>query len=202
MSDPNKSVLENPPVVLASSSHSRCELLERLGIRFRQEAPRINETALPGETPRELVLRLAREKTAAVSDAHPAAIIIGSDQVAVRGDDILGKPGDRDTAIQQLLDCSGQDVRFLTSVCVLDSRTGLSEQHVDVTTVRFRALTPPLVETYVDRDRPLDCAGGFRAEGLGIALFEEISSRDPTALIGLPLIWLSGVLPGLGVALI
>ncbi len=202
MSDPVKSAPANPPVVLASSSRSRRELLKRLGIRFRQDAPRIDESAVPGESPRDLVLRLARKKAAAVSDAHPGAIIIGSDQVAVRGDDILGKPGDRDTAIAQLVESSGQEVRFLTSVCVLDSRTGLVEQYVDITTVRFRTLTPQLVEKYVDRDRPLDCAGGFRAEGLGIALFEEISSQDPTALIGLPLIWLSGVLPGLGVALV
>ena len=202
MSDPEKSAPENPAVVLASSSRSRRALLERLGIRFGQDAPRIDESALPGESPRDLVLRLAREKAVAVSDAHPAAIIIGSDQVAVRGDDILGKPGDRDTAIEQLLESSGQEVRFLTSVYVLDSRTGHTEQHVDVTTVRFRALTPQLVAKYVDRDRPLDCAGSFRAEGVGIALFKEINSQDPTALIGLPLIWLTGVLPGLGVALV
>ncbi len=202
MSDPEKSAPENPAVVLASSSRSRRELLERLGIRFRQDAPHIDESALPGESPRDLVLRLAREKAVAVSDAHPAAIIIGSDQVAVRGDDILGKPGDRDTAVEQLLESSGQEVRFLTSVYVLDSRTGHAEQYVDITTVRFRALTPQLVAKYVDRDRPLDCAGSFRAEGVGIALFKEINSQDPTALIGLPLIWLSGVLPGLGVALL
>lgn len=202
MPDARKSDPKTPTLVLASSSRSRRDLLERLGIRFRQDAPHIDETALPGETPKELVLRLAQAKATAVGSAHPGAIIIGSDQVAVHGHVMLGKPGDRDEAIRQLLDCSEQEIRFLTSVCVLDSRTSVTEQYIDVTTVRFRALTLQRVQSYIDREQPLDCAGSFRAEGLGIALFEEISSQDPTALIGLPLIWLSGVLPKLGIAVI
>lgn len=202
MPDARKSDAKTPTLVLASSSRSRRDLLERLGIRFRQDAPHIDETALPGETPKELVLRLAQAKATAVGAAHPGAIIIGSDQVAVHGHVMLGKPGDRDEAIRQLLDCSEQEIRFLTSVCVLDSRTSVTEQYIDVTTVRFRALTLQRVQSYIDREQPLDCAGSFRAEGLGIALFEEISSQDPTALIGLPLIWLSGVLPKLGIAVI
>jgi septum formation protein len=147
-----------------------------------------------------MATRLARSKAAAIAADNPRAIVIASDQVAVRDDEVLSKPGTEARAVEQLTECSGRAVEFLTAVCVIDGRQPASEPflHVDVTRVQFRRLDPGEIERYVRRDRPLDCAGGFRCEGLGIALFERIDSQDPTALIGLPLIWVAGVLGQIG----
>ena len=188
-----------PGLILASGSPYRRGLLERLGLPFVQDPPGIDEPIAAGEAPAEAVMRLARAKATAVLARHPGAIVIGSDQVAVRGDEILGKPGDAEHAAAQLTRSGGRQVEFLTGVCVLGGpRRAEPEEHMDITRVVFRPLTPEEIRRYVERDMPFDCAGSFRAEGLGIALFERIDSQDPTGLIGLPLIWLAQALRRLG----
>ena len=201
---PDESLPTAPPtLVLASGSRYRRALLERLGLSFVQETPAVDETIAPGESPADAARRLARAKARAVQARHPAAIVIGSDQVAVRGDEILGKPGTPERAVQQLTLSAGRHVEFLTAVCVLSgAQPDEPEEHIDITRVAFRPLTPVEIRNYVQRDTPEDCAGSFRAEGLGIALFERIDSQDPTGLIGLPLIWLSQALRRLGMPVI
>jgi septum formation protein len=192
-----------PDLVLASASPYRRALLERLGLPFRQRSADIDETPQRGESPADLVMRLARSKARAVASAETGAIVIGSDQVAVRGDDILGKPGNADEAMAQLARSAGRHVEFLTAVCILaPGREEEPEEHMDITRVVFRPLEAGEIRRYVDADRPLDCAGSFRAEGLGIALFERIDSQDPTGLVGLPLIWVAQALRRLGVEII
>lgn len=186
-------------LILGSESPYRRALLERLGLPFRTEAANIEEGLQEGETPAEAVMRLARAKARAVLDRNPGAIVIGSDQLAVRGDEILGKPGDTIKAAEQLTRSAGCAVEFLTGVCVISgARPAEPEEHMDITRVVFRPLTPAQIRSYIERDQPLDCAGSFRAESLGIALFERVDSQDPTGLIGLPLIWLSQALDRLG----
>jgi len=188
-----------PELVLASASPYRRALLERLGLPFVQDPPALDEHIAAGEAPAEAVMRLARAKAAAVLARHPGAIVIGSDQVAMRGDELLGKPGDAEHAALQLTRSGGRQVEFLTAVCVLGgSPSAEPEEHMDITRVVFRPLTPEEIRRYIERDQPFDCAGSFRAEGLGIALFERIDSQDPTGLIGLPLIWLAQALGRLG----
>ncbi len=187
-------------LVLASTSPYRRALLERLGLPFECAAPATDETSRPGESARELAQRLARLKAESVAARHPDGIVIGSDQVAARGADLLGKPGSVERCIEQLARSSGREVEFLTAVHVQDARSGRAESHVDRTVVRFRTLGRDEIERYVTADRPLDCAGGFKAESLGIALFERIESEDPTGLTGLPLIWLCGALRRAGIA--
>lgn len=188
-----------PELLLASSSRYRRELLERLGVPFTQVAPGIDEQFGKDETPADAVLRLARSKAEAVLAQHPAAIVVASDQVALRGDEILGKPGSVEAAVSQLSLSAGRQVEFLTGVCVIrGDRRSEPEEHMDITRVVFRPLAPEEIRNYIERDAPLDCAGSFRAEGLGIALFERIDSQDPTGLIGLPLIWLAQALRRLG----
>ena len=179
----------------------------RLGIPFSCAAPNIDESAQAGERAGELVKRLARQKALAVAAAHPGAWIIGSDQVAVRVDDadgetILGKPGSAPACIEQLRGCSGRTVTFMTAVAVLESGLeGKAIEFTDSTRVMFRVLDDATIERYVAREMPLDCAGGFKSEALGITLFESIVSVDPTALIGLPLIRLAAALRTGGFAL-
>jgi septum formation protein len=181
-------------LILASTSPYRRQLLARLGLAFDCVAPGADETRLPGEPAADMAVRLARLKAEAVAARHPGAIVIGSDQVALRGTDVLGKPGTVEKCREQLRQSSGREVVFLTAVHVIDGATGRAESHVDRTTVRFRVLADDEIERYVERDQPLDCAGGFKAEALGIALFERIESVDPTGLTGLPLSWLCGAL--------
>ena len=188
-----------PRVILASTSPYRRELLRRLCLPFDCEPPGCDERPLPGEAADALALRLARAKAGAVAARHPGCIVIGSDQVAVRGEEVLGKPGTVERCVEQLARSSGREVEFLTAVHVVDGRHGRSESHLDRTRVVFRALDDAEVSRYVAADRPLDCAGGFKAESLGIALFERIESVDPTALTGLPLAWLSGALRRAGI---
>ena len=185
-------------LILASTSRYRAGLLSRLGRPFATEAPGIDEAPLAGECPRDQVLRLARAKAAAVAAHHPRAWVLGSDQLATRDGEVLGKPGDSDRCEAQLLASSGRRVDFLTAVCLLRGLDGRRLEHVDTTIVQFRALSPGEVSRYVQREQPLDCAGGFKCEGLGIALFERIESVDPTALIGLPLIWVAQALREVG----
>jgi septum formation protein len=186
------------PLFLASSSPYRRLLLERLGLAFEVHPPGVSETHLAGEPPAERARRLALEKARAVAAEHPGAIVIGSDQVAVAGDQILDKPGDAARARAQLAQLSGKSARFYSACAVLGGKPAAQLAYTDTTTVLFRTLTAAEIERYVAREQPYDCAGGFKAEGLGIALFERIENSDPTALIGLPLIWLAGALRGLG----
>ena len=192
--------LPSPRVVLASQSTYRRELLGRLLTTFESLAPGVDESRHAGEPPAELALRLARLKAAAGASLHPGAVVIGSDQVAALGDDLLGKPGTEARAVAQLLQCSGQLVAFHTAVCVTGPDT--TSVHVDLTAVRFRALTRREAERYVAADQPLDCAGSFKAERRGVLLLESIETRDPTAIQGLPLIWLAHTLVAHGVALL
>ena len=189
-----------PRLVLASTSAYRRALLERFNLPFECVVPNVDETSLPGESALALAQRLARSKAEAVAARYPESVVIGSDQVAVRGLDRLGKPGSVERCIEQLEHSSGREVEFLTAVHVVNGPAGNAESHVDRTVVRFRRLSRPEIERYVAADHPIDCAGGFKAESLGIALFERIESSDPTSLTGLPLIWLSHALRRAGIA--
>jgi septum formation protein len=194
--------LKDPPrLILASTSSYRRALLERLGCPFDSIPPEVPEDRLSDEAPQALAARLAQWKAEAVSARFASALVVGSDQVAVRGGDLLGKPGDDARCREQLAASSGRDVVFLTAVHVVDGRSQRHETHVDRTIVRFRNLGGEEIARYVAADRPYDCAGGFKAEALGIALFERIESTDPTALTGLPLIWVAGALRRAGLAI-
>ncbi len=195
---PGVTATSPPALVLASGSRYRRELLGRLGLAFTCQSPDIDETALPGEAPADTALRLARSKAMAVAEGRPTALVIGSDQVAELQGRALGKPGNHEAACRQLADCSGRTVRFRTAVCIVRSRDGRRLEHVDTTEVRFRTLDPVQIDAYLRMDRPYDCAGSFKVESAGIALFESVHSTDPTALTGLPLIWVSGALARLG----
>jgi septum formation protein len=187
-------------LILASTSPYRRQLLARLGLPFECVAPEVDETRLPGEPATQLAARLARRKAEAVAHRYPGAVVIGSDQVALRGLDVLGKPGTVERCREQLQASSGQVVVFQTAVHVIDATTGSADSHIDRTVVVFRELTAAEIDRYIERDRPLDCAGGFKAEALGIALFESIESSDPTGLTGLPLAWVCAALRRAGYA--
>jgi len=186
-------------VVLASTSRYRRELLARVLSSFRCVAPEVDESALPGEAPEDLVRRLARAKAERVAERCPGAVVIGSDQLAAAGGGVLGKPGSLEPARAQLRALSGQSVRFLTAVAVLDAASGAVLESLDSTEVLFRALDDAEIDAYLAREQPFDCAGSFKSEALGIALFERIRSDDPTALVGLPLIATCRLLRRLGV---
>jgi septum formation protein len=170
--------------------------LARLGLPFEAKAPDTPELAIEGEAPAAMAARLALAKARSID--IPDALVIGSDQVASLDGQLLRKPGDRATAVRQLQACQGRTVFFDTAVAVIDTRTGATLEHVDRTEVRFASLETAALDRYVQREQPLDCAGSFKSEGLGVALFERIDSSDPTALIGLPLIWLARALRDLG----
>ena len=194
--------MKNKPLILASASIYRQELLKRLGLPFIAASPDINESPLPGELPAATASRLAAEKAQALAARHPSAYIIGSDQVAVLGDTRLGKPGDHATAINQLQIASGKTVFFHTALCVLDTDSGRSQVSVATNEVKFRVLSNEQIERYLLAEKPYDCAGSAKSEGLGIALIEHIRGDDPNALIGLPLIQLVTALQNLGVTVI
>ncbi|HEY8521210.1 MAG TPA: Maf family nucleotide pyrophosphatase [Gammaproteobacteria bacterium] len=179
-------------LLLASTSPYRRELLARLGLPFETLAPRADETPRSGEPPRELALRLARAK--AESALPTDAVVIGSDQVPSLDGRPLAKPGSHAAALEQLLACQGKTVAFYTAVVVIDAADGRRWETVDRTDVAFRTLGRDDLDRYLAAERPYDCAGGFKAEGLGVVLFERIVSEDPTALIGLPLIALARML--------
>ena len=191
----NRSV---PRIVLASSSPYRRELLQRLLDDFTCVSPDVDEASRTGEPAADLVRRLAREKAEAVAAARPDSLVIGADQLAIRGERVIGKAGNHAEALEQLLEASGRSLQFLTAVCVLDPRAGQPSEHTDVTEVRFRRFDRGLAEAYLRRDEPYDCAGSFRVERAGVVLFESVSTRDPTALVGLPMIWLANLLRELG----
>jgi septum formation protein len=188
-----------PCLILASTSAYRRELLGRLRVPFASLPPGCDEQRLPDEPAPALSMRLARLKAETVAAGHPHSVVIGSDQVALRGTEILGKPGSVERCTEQLLRSSGREVVFLTAVHVVDGRNRRAESHLDHTVVRFRELAAAEIARYILADAPLECAGGFKAESLGIALFDRIESNDPTALTGLPLIWLSAALRRAGI---
>ncbi len=191
----------HPPLVLASTSPTRRELLRRLGMPFEVHAPQVDETALPGEPPAALALRLARAKAEAAAAQFPAHLIIGSDQVAVVGARVLGKPGDRARAAEQLALSSGQVMVFQTAVCLFSSITGQVATRLVPFDVELRRLSSADIEHYLDREQPFGCAGSLRSEGLGVTLCERMCGDDPTALLGLPLIALCELLRTEGVSL-
>ncbi|MFC5437613.1 Maf family protein [Rhodanobacter umsongensis] len=190
-----------PRIVLGSTSRYRAELLRRLVPDFEQCAPGTDETPRAGEAPAERALRLAIAKAAAAARGQHNSLIIGSDQVAELDGQVLDKPGTAERACAQLRASSGREVHFHTALCLLDTRDGHQHAHVDHTRVRFRELAAPEIARYIERERPLDCAGSFKCEGLGISLFESIDNRDPSALIGLPLIALARMLRDAGIVL-
>ena len=175
-------------LVLASTSPFRKQLLERLNIPFETFSPDVDETPLDGESPEDLVVRLSEAKARAGSAAFPDALIIGSDQVAVCGEDVLGKPGNHDKACEQLTRLAGQQVSFLTGLCLLDTASGSLRLEMVPFHVHFRALGEAQIERYLRYEQPYNCAGSFKSEGLGISLFESMQGDDPNALVGLPLI--------------
>jgi septum formation protein len=186
-------------LVLASSSAYRKELLSRLQLPFEVAIPDIDETPLAGETPSATALRLAREKAAAVAAKMPGAIVIGSDQVATLDDEQIGKPGNHANALAQLQKMRGREVIFHTALCVWDGRDGTAQVEDIQTVVKFRDLPDAELDAYLRIEQPYDCAGSAKNEALGIAILERIDSNDPTALTGLPLIALTGMLRNIGV---
>jgi len=186
-------------VVLASSSPYRKMLLQRLGLPFTTFAPAVDESQHAGEVPTDLVIRLARHKARAIAIRFPAALIIGADQVATLGSQMLGKAGDFQRAAEQLILMRGRPVTFLTGICVLDAAQGTEQVECVPYTVHMRNYTDEELQSYLLREQPYDCVGSFKSEGLGIALFEKMSGDDPTALIGLPLITLTRMLANAGI---
>lgn len=184
----------SPRIVLASSSSYRKSLVNRLGIACEAMAPDIDEGALPDEAPGETALRLAQEKARKIAEAETTALIIGSDQVAVLDGQPIGKPGSHAAATLQLEAMSGKTVVFHTALCLLNAATRRLQLKSVPTTVRFRELDTGQIENYLRQDQPYDCAGSAKIEALGISLVEQVESSDPTALIGLPLIALVGML--------
>lgn len=186
--------MPEPSLILASGSRYRRELLERLGLPFRTCSPDVDESARPGERPRETAVRLARAKAEAGGRHFPADWVIGSDQVAELDGAPLGKPGDLENARRQLRDASGREVLFHTALCLRNARLDRAHETLVTTPVAFRRLADEEIERYLAREPALDCAGSAKSEGLGIALLERLGGDDPTALVGLPLIALSALL--------
>jgi len=189
-------------LVLGSTSRYRRELLERLRVPFTVAAPDVDETPLPGESPKILALRLALAKARAVAALYPDAVVIGSDQVADLAGQALGKPGEHDRAVAQLRQMRGQTVVFQTALAVVCLTTGFEQVDLAQVRVVFRHLSDEEIEAYLQAEKPYDCAGSAKSEGLGIALLESIDSDDPTALIGLPLIRTAHLLRQAGVKLL
>jgi septum formation protein len=187
-----------PAIVLASSSRYRRGLLDRLLDEYETVSPDIDESNPDALEPEVLAARLARNKAEAVSVNVRDALIIGADQLAVLDGKVLGKPGSHQKAVEQLLAASGKAVTFLTAVCLLDPVGRKRHEHLDKTTVRFRQFDRRLAESYLRHDEPYDCAGSFKIEGAGFVLFTSIKTDDPTALIGLPMMWIGDRLLQLG----
>ncbi len=187
-----------PTIILASSSPYRRNLLNRFLDQFEVVAPDVDESNPTGLEPEELASHLARKKAEAVAINARDALVIGADQLAVLDNQVLGKPGDHARAVEQLLAASGKSVTFLTAVCILDPVGRARYEHTDRTVVRFRQFDRRLAEAYLRYDEPYDCAGSFKIEGAGFVLFESVRTDDPTALIGLPMIWVADRLLQLG----
>ncbi len=190
------------PLILASTSPFRKELLHRLHLPFETYAPQVDETPQLQESPTNLVRRLAELKARAAQAVYPQALVIGSDQVAVLDDKIFGKPNSHPQAVEQLMAVSGQPLDFLTGLCLLNTRDYRVQIDIVRFTVHFRPLTLSQIENYLQKEQPYHCAGSFKSEGLGIALLEKMKGDDPTALIGLPLIRLIEMLAQEGLSVI
>ena len=190
--------MANIPLILASSSRYRRELLDRLGLAYTCVSPEVDETPLAGESPVQLCARLARLKAEAVAKTHPHAVVIGSDQVCDLDGQALGKPHTFEKAVAQLMSMQGKRVVFHTAVCVL-SPVLPPQETISDTVITMRALTEETVRDYVEREKPFDCAGSAKIERLGIALMESVSSDDPTSLIGLPLMRVTTMLTLAGI---
>ena len=188
-------------LILASTSRYRKTLLEKLGLPFECAAPEVDESPLPGESAEALVARLAYAKANAIANQRDQGLIIGSDQACVYDGQILGKPGTVEKAVAQLMAARGRSITFYTGLCVLDAASGKAEQLVEPFTVHFRTLDETAIRRYVAAEMPLDCAGSFKCEGMGIVLFKGLEGRDPNSLIGLPLIGLIELLERHGLAL-
>lgn len=189
-------------IVLGSTSPFRKTLLERLQIDFICDSPNIDETPLINEPIEEMVIRLAISKAQAIANKHVNALIIGSDQSAILNGRILNKPGNFDNAYKQLTNASGQSITFLTGLCLLNTETGNIQSACIPYTVVFKTLTSTMIENYLHKEEPYNCAGSFKSEGLGIALFERFAGEDPNALIGLPLIKLVDFLANEGFSIL
>lgn len=187
-----------PAIILASSSPYRRGLLDRFLDSYEAISPDVDESNDEGRAPAELATYLARKKAEAVASNARQALVIGADQLAVLDDRVLGKPGDHQKAVEQLLAASGKSVTFLTAVCMLDPIGRTRHEHTDKTTVHFRQFDRRLADAYLRHDQPYDCAGSFKLEGAGFVLFDAVNADDPTALIGLPMIWVAGRLLELG----
>ena len=187
-----------PTIFLASSSPYRRNLLDRFLDSYEAVDPEVDETNTQDLGPAELASHLARRKAEAVAINARKALVIGADQLAVLDDHVLGKPGDHAKAAEQLLAASGKSVTFLTAVCMLDPVGRARYEHIDTTVVRFRQFDRRLVDAYLRHDQPYDCAGSFKIEGAGFVLFESVKTDDPTALVGLPMIWVADRLLQLG----
>ena len=190
-----------PQVVLGSTSPFRKSLLDKLHLPFIQDAPDIDETPLDSESPKEMVLRLANQKAKKFTDKYTHHIIITSDQCAVFNNKPIGKPHTVENAMAQLKQFSNQSITFFTGLVVSNTQTGKSYQYLDTTVVHFRELTDEVIKNYIAIEQPLKCAGSFKSEGLGVTLFKQIDSRDPNALIGLPLMALTDIFYEMGFAL-
>ncbi len=190
-----------PRLILASTSPFRREILQKLGLPFDATAPHTDETMLDGESPEDLVSRLAQSKARAVADDWPDALIIGSDQVACVDGEILGKPGNRQNAVKQLLQAAGKTVTFYTGLCLLNSGNQQVQTSCELFRVHFRQLNELQIGRYLDHEQPFNCAGSFKSEGMGITLFSKLEGDDPNTLIGLPLIRLVEMLGNEGVEL-
>lgn len=178
----------NETIILASSSTYRAALLTRLNLSFKTLAANIDESQRLGERPSELVKRLSLSKAQKIAIQHPETWVIGSDQIAVFNEQVIGKPKEKNNAIKQLQLFSGHPIKFLTGVCLVNHNNNNRFYHESITKVHFKSLSIQQIERYLDYDQPYDCAGSFKVESLGIALFKNIFSDDPTALEGLPLI--------------
>ncbi|MGH1487414.1 MAG: Maf family protein [Cellvibrionaceae bacterium] len=192
-------ITSSPELILASSSPYRREILAKLGLPFQAISPDIDESPLENETPEALVSRLALEKAQAIAGNHHNALIIGSDQVAVLDNNIITKPHEHQKAIQQLRQASGREVTFLTSLCLYNSQTHKHQLTVSPYSVSFLSLNDEQIEHYLQKEKPYNCAGSFKSEGLGITLFSSMSGDDPNSLIGLPLITLTKMLRNEGI---
>ncbi len=190
------------PIILGSSSIYRSELLAKLKLPFSTASPNIDESALIGESPAQLVLRLAENKARKVAETNLSALVIGSDQVAVLEGEILGKPGTAENAVKQLLAASGKTVTFLTGLALYNAANQQMQSILEPFEVSFRNLSESQIRRYVDLEQPFDCAGSFKSEGLGISLFSELRGSDPNSLIGLPLIRLVDMLAAQGVSVL
>lgn len=188
-------------LVLASTSPYRKELLARLGLPFEVHAPEVDETPSAHELPKDTALRLAQEKARAAARRFPDALIIGSDQVAHRGSEVFGKPGNHERAVQQLQTLSGSTVDFVSALCLLDAQSGYCQVDESTTRVTFRSLEPGEIERYLRKDQPYNCAGSAKSEQLGVSLMSSMHTDDPTALVGLPLIRLCGMLREAGITI-